>query len=254
MSPSTPETKPATAILFRDDAYLDSCEATVVGISDRGGVILDRTCFYATSGGQPGDTGHFERPDGSRIPVAATVTGETKDEIIHVPDAGAPLPEIGELLSLKIDWPRRYKLMRMHTACHLLSVICPFPITGAAVGEAESRVDFDMSETIDKAEVSRRLMELVEGNHAVFTQWIAEEELDANPGLVKSKNVRPPRGAGPIRLVCIGEDSSVDSQPCGGTHVAATGEVGEIHIGKIEKKGKENRRFRIRFGPAPDAA
>ncbi len=113
-----------------------------------------------------------------------------------MPDAGAPLPEIGELLSLTIDWPRRYKLMRMHTACHLLSVICPFPITGAAVGEAESRVDFDMSETIDKAEVSRRLMELVEGRSPVFTQWIAEEELDANPGLVKSKNVRPPRGAG----------------------------------------------------------
>jgi misacylated tRNA(Ala) deacylase len=146
---------------------------------------------------------------------------------------------------------RRYRLMRMHTACHLLSVVCPYPITGAAVGEDDSRVDFDMTETIDKTEVTARLMELVNANHPVFTRWISEAELEANPSLVKSKNVRPPRGAGRIRLVCIGEDSSVDSQPCGGTHVSETMEVGPIHIGKIEKKGKENRRFRIRFGPSP---
>lgn len=253
MSLSNPETKPATDILFREDAYLASCEATVVGVNERGGIITDRTCFYATSGGQPGDTGHLELTDGRRIAVAATVTGETKDEIIHVAGPGEALPEAGERLLLRIDWPRRYRLMRMHTACHLLSAICPFPITGAAVGEEESRIDFDMSETADKADISRRLMELVSANHPVFTQWIAQEELDANPGLVKSKNVRPPRGAGRIRLVCIGEDSSIDNQPCGGTHVAATGEIGEIHIGKIEKKGRENRRFRIRFGPSPDA-
>ena len=254
MNPSNPDTKPATDILFRDDSYLRSCEATVLGVNDRGGIITDRTCFYATSGGQPGDTGHFERADGRRIAIAATVTGETKDEIIHLPGPGETLPEAGETLLLAIDWPRRHKLMRMHTACHLLSALCPFPITGAAVGEEESRVDFDMSETVDKGDISRRLMELVGGNHPVFTQWIAEEELDANPGLVKSKNVRPPRGAGRIRLVCIGDGSSVDSQPCGGTHVAATGEIGEIYIGKIEKKGRENRRFRIRFGPLPDAS
>jgi misacylated tRNA(Ala) deacylase len=142
--------------------------------------------------------------------------------------------------------------MRMHTACHLLSVVCPYPITGASVGEDDSRVDFDMSETIDRAEVTARLMELVSANHPVFTQWIDEAELDTNPSIVKSKNVRPPRGTGLIRLVCIGEGSSVDSQPCGGTHVSETQEVGAIHIAKIEKKGKENRRFRIRFGPAPD--
>ena len=161
------------------------------------------------------------------------------------------MPEIGEPLVLHIDWPRRYKLMRMHTACHLLTVVCPFPITGASVGENESRVDFDMSEATDKVAVTERLMELVDGNHPVFSKWIDESELEANPDLVKSKNVRPPRGSGHIRLVCIGEDAAVDSQPCGGTHVSETREVGAIHIGKIEKKGRENRRFRIRFGEMP---
>lgn len=252
MNPST--TDAATETLFRDDAYLKTCEANVIGINERGGILLDRTCFYATSGGQPGDTGVFVRGDGSEIAIAATVTGESKDAIVHVPAVGAAMPGIGETVTLTIDWPRRYKLMRMHTACHLLSVVCPFPITGAAVGEDESRIDFDMGETIDKAEVSRRLMELVETSHPVFTQWISQEQLDANPGLVKSKNVRPPGGTGRIRLVCIGDGSSIDSQPCGGTHVSATGEVGAVHIGKIEKKGRENRRFRIRFGPYAEAS
>jgi misacylated tRNA(Ala) deacylase len=173
--------------------------------------------------------------------------------IVHVPLEGQPSPEIGEKLTLHVDWPRRYKLMRMHTACHLLSVVCQWPITGAAVGEDESRVDFDMSETIDKDEVTAKLMDLVKANHPVFLQWITDEELQANPGIVKSKNVRPPMGLGRVSLVCIGENSAIDSQPCGGTHVSETQEVGDIHIAKIEKKGKENRRFRIRFG-APEAA
>ncbi|WP_409076635.1 alanyl-tRNA editing protein [Nitratireductor rhodophyticola] len=241
-----------TEALFRDDAYLRDGAARVVGINDRGGILLDRTMFYATSGGQPGDTGRFTREDGSTIAIAATVTGETKDEIIHVPAAEQILPEVGETLQLAIDWERRFKLMRMHTACHLLSAICPFPITGASVNEADSRVDFDLPDAnVTKEDVTIRLMELVNGDHPVFTRWISEEELESNPGLVKSKNVRPPRGAGRIRLVCIGEEAVVDSQPCGGTHVASTAEVGEIHIGKIEKKGRENRRFRIRFGSLP---
>ena len=241
-----------TEALFRDDAYLRDGAARVVGINDRGGILLDRTMFYATSGGQPGDTGRFTREDGSTIEIAATVTGETKDEIIHVPAAEQVLPELGETLQLAIDWERRFKLMRMHTACHLLSVICPFPITGASVNEADSRVDFDLPDAnVTKEDVTIRLMELVNGDHPVFTRWISEEELESNPGLVKSKNVRPPRGAGRIRLVCIGKEAVVDSQPCGGTHVASTAEVGEIYIGKIEKKGRENRRFRIRFGSLP---
>ncbi|TFF19093.1 alanyl-tRNA editing protein [Jiella endophytica] len=241
-----------TLPLFRDDAYLSTVEASVTGLREDGGILLDRTVFYATSGGQPGDTGHFERQDGSVIRIAATLTGETKDVIVHLPAEGQPMPAIGEPLVLHIDWKRRYRLMRMHTACHILSVVLPYPITGASVGEEESRVDFDLTDaSADKAEVTERMMAIVSANHPVFTRWITDAELDANPGLVKSANVRPPRGLGQIRLVCIGEDGAVDTQPCGGTHVSETQEVGEIHISKVEKKGRENRRFRIRFGPMP---
>lgn len=242
-----------TTALFRDDFYLSTTEAIVTGIREDGGIELDRTCFYATSGGQPGDNGFFERADGTRIEIATTRHGDTKDIIIHVPAADQPSVLVGEKLVLHIDWPRRYKLMRMHAACHLLSVVCQYPITGAAVGEDESRVDFDMSETIDKDAVTAAMMALVEGNHPIYLQWITDEELAANPDIVKSKNVRPPMGLGRVSLVCVGENASVDSQPCGGTHVSETQEIGAIYIAKIEKKGKENRRFRIRFG-TPDAA
>ncbi|MEP0942173.1 MAG: alanyl-tRNA editing protein [Rhizobiaceae bacterium] len=241
-----------TRQIFAEDAYASTCDAQVVGINELGGIILDQTVFYATSGGQPGDSGFLERADGSKIVIATTVYEKGgKSTIVHVPEANQPVPDVGEKLIAHIDWERRHKLARMHTACHILSVVCTYPITGAAVGEAESRIDFDMSETADKGEMSAAMMDIVNQNHPVFTQWISEEELDANPDLVRSKNVKPPRGVGQIRLVCVGEDSSVDSQPCGGTHVSETAEVGEIHIGKIEKKGRENRRMRIRFGPLP---
>ncbi|MGR6430989.1 alanyl-tRNA editing protein [Rhizobium sp. PAMB 3174] len=238
--------------LFRDDFYLSTCEAVVTAVHEDGAIELDQTCFYATSGGQPGDTGFFERADGSKIMLGVTTHGDTKEVILHRPLEGEALPSVGETLVLHIDWPRRYKLMRMHTACHLLSVVCPYPITGASVNEDDSRVDFDMAETIDKDEVTAKLMALINENHPIFVQWITDDELQANPGLVKSKNVRPPIGMGRVSLVCIGENSSVDSQPCGGTHVSETQEVGAIHIAKIDKKGKENRRFRIRFG-TPEA-
>jgi misacylated tRNA(Ala) deacylase len=237
-----------TIPLYRDDFYLSTAEGVVTAIHEDGGIELDQTCFYATSGGQPGDTGFLERADGSKVQLGPTRHGPTKDIIIHVPLAGEAVPEIGEKLVLHVDWPRRYKLMRMHTACHLLSVVCPFPITGAAVGEDESRVDFDMGDTVDKDEVTAKLMALVAENHPVFLQWITDAELAANPEIVKSKNVRPPVGLGRVSLVCIGENSGVDSQPCGGTHVSETQEVGAVHIARIEKKGKENRRLRIRFG------
>ena len=237
--------------LFRDDFYLATAEGRVTAVRDDGAIELDQTCFYATSGGQPGDTGFLERADGTRIALGQTIHGEGKDVILHVPLEGQPRPVIGEPLVLHVDWPRRYRLMRMHTACHILSVVCPYPITGAAVGEDESRVDFDMGETIDRQAVTERMMEIVAANHPVYLQWITDAELAANPGIVKSKNVRPPMGLGRVSLVCIGENAAIDSQPCGGTHVSETQEVGAIHIAKIEKKGKENRRFRIRFG-TPD--
>jgi misacylated tRNA(Ala) deacylase len=234
--------------LHRDDFYLSTCEGVVIAVRGDGGIELDQTCFYATSGGQPGDTGYLERADGSRIELGITVHGETKETIVHRPIEGQPIPDIGEKLTLHIDWPRRYRLMRMHTACHILSVVLPHPITGAAVGEEESRVDFDLGDIADKEDVTARMMDIVNANHPVYLQWITDAELAANPGIVKSKNVRPPMGLGRVSLVCIGPDASIDSQPCGGTHVSETQEVGAIHISKIEKKGKENRRFRIRFG------
>lgn len=237
--------------LFREDAYLKEADAIVTAITDDGGVMLDRTVFYATSGGQPGDTGFLDDGEQSHA-VVETVCGASKDEIIHRLAEGSRPLKVGTRVRLRIDWDRRFRLMRMHTACHLLSVVCPQPITGASVSESDSRIDFDMPEGApSKEEVSEQLMKLVEADHPVFTRWISQEELAAKPDLVKSKNVRPPSGAGQIRLVCIGDDALIDSQPCGGTHVARTGEVGEIHIGKIEKKGRENRRFRIRFGPMP---
>ena len=239
-----------TEALFREDGYLAEAEAEVLHVNERGGIILDRTVFYATSGGQPGDTGKLTLADGRVVDIAATITGETKDEIIHVPAADAGLTP-GDRVKLAIDWERRLKLMRMHTACHLLTVACQFPITGAAVAEDDSRIDFDIPDaSFTKEDVTARLMELVRADYPVATRWITDEELAANPGLVKSKNVRPPAGTGRIRLVLIGDNGAVDSQPCGGTHVKSTAEVGEIHVGKIEKKGRENRRFRIRFGPA----
>jgi misacylated tRNA(Ala) deacylase len=217
-------------------------------VRESGAIELDQTCFYATSGGQPGDTGFLERADGSRIELGVTIHGEDKSVILHIPHEGQPAPVVGEKLTIHVDWPRRYKLMRMHTACHILSVVCQYPITGAAVGEDEGRIDFDMAETIDKDAVTADMMKIVRANHPVYLQWITDAELAANPGIVKSKNVRPPMGLGRVSLVCIGEDAAIDSQPCGGTHVSETQEVGDIHIVKIEKKGKENRRFRIKFG------
>lgn len=246
-----------TRQLFIDDAYLSTAEGVVTAISNAGAIELDQTNFYATSGGQPGDCGFFERADGRTIDIVTTICGATKREILHIPAEGAALPQIGEKLVLHVDWARRYKLMRMHTACHLLSVICPYPVTGAAVSDIDSRVDFDMSgleaekAALDKAAITAQLQAMIAANDPVYVQWIDEAELDANPDMVKSKNVRPPRGLGKIRLVCIGNQASVDSQPCGGTHVSETQEVGAIHIGKIENKGRENKRFRIRFGDMP---
>ena len=243
-----------TKALFLEDAYMRECQAVVTHVNEMGGIILDQTNFYATSGGQPGDSGVLQLADGNEIEIAMAVKDKGSGGIALVPAADMLQPAVGDNVICKIDWQRRFKLMQMHTACHILSVVCPYPITSANVGEVESRVDFDMQELpSSKQDISAQMMALINGNHEIFNTWIDEAQLDANPDLVKSKNVKPPRGIGRIRLVCIGDNSSIDSQPCGGTHVQNTQEVGEIHIGKIEKKGRENRRFRIRFGPMPDA-
>lgn len=233
-----------TTFLFREDAYLASTPAVVVAVSDAG-VTLDQTIFYATSGGQPGDTGRVVRADGTVLPVIGTIHPDgDKSAILHqlAPD-GPPL-QVGEAVTLELDWERRLKLMRMHTALHLVTVVLPYPITGAAVGEDKGRVDFNLPEVPDAAEVEAQLNELVARDLPVTTEWITDEELAANPGLVKSMNVKPPMGMGRVRLVRIGD---VDLQPCGGTHVASTGEIGRLKIGKIEKKGAINRRISVLF-------
>ncbi|PVB63792.1 alanyl-tRNA editing protein [Labrenzia sp. 011] len=235
-----------TTPLFRDDAYLRTCEAEVVGVNERGGVLLDRTVFYATGGGQPGDSGYLELEDGNRITIATAVYDEDKRTVVHVPSEGQALPAPGMKLTAHIDWARRYRMMRMHTALHLLSVALPFPVTGGQIGDPEGRLDFDMGEeTIDKEKLLEKINGLAGGDHEVTTEWITDEELDANPGLVKTMAVKPPRGSGRVRLVRIGGD--VDLQPCGGTHVSRTSEIGALALGKIEKKGKQNRRVRIRL-------
>jgi misacylated tRNA(Ala) deacylase len=234
-----------TDLLFRDDPYLKSTEATVLAVNDRRGIVLDRTVFYATGGGQPGDIGRLARGGGD-IAIAATVYGDTKADIVHVPGEAEALPEPGETVTAVLDWERRYAHMRIHTALHLLSVVLPFPVTGGQIGADEGRLDFSIEgEVPAKEEIEARLNELVTANYPVTTEWITDAELEANPGMVKTMKVKPPMGSGRVRLVRIGD---IDLQPCGGTHVAATGEIGRIVIGKMESKGKQNRRVRIRFG------
>ncbi len=235
-----------TTALFRGDAYLRTCEAEVTGINGRGGVLLDRTVFYPNGGGQPGDTGYLELDDGSKIEIATTVYDEDRTGIVHVPAEGQALPEAGTKVIAHLDWARRYSRMRVHTALHLLSVALPFPVTGGQIGDHEGRLDFDMGDqTVDKDELTQKLNALVSQDHSVTSEWITDTELDANPGLVKTLSVKPPRGSGKVRLVRIGTD--VDLQPCGGTHVTQTSEIGQLELGKVEKKGKQNRRVRIRL-------
>lgn len=233
--------------LFQQDAYLKTCAATVVEVNERGGIVLDRTIFYATGGGQPGDTGAMTLPDGRSITIATTVYGEDRAQIVHVPAEGSALPQPGDQVNLNLDWDRRYKLMRVHTALHLMCALVPFPVTGGQIGEDGGRLDFDIEnpDAIDKDELTEKLQVLVAASHPVSQRWITDAELDANPGLVRTMSVQPPRGSGKVRLVAIGEDGSVDLQPCGGTHVASTAEIGGVAITRVEKKGRNNRRFRL---------
>ncbi|MDF1736009.1 MAG: alanyl-tRNA editing protein [Minwuia sp.] len=234
-----------TDALFRDDAYLKSCDATVLAVTERGGVVLDRTIFYPTGGGQPGDSGTLTCADGSTIRIATTVKGEAPDEIVHVPDEGAALPEVGTAVTLQLDWDRRHAHMRMHTCLHLLSAVLTYPVTGGQVGAEKSRLDFDIPEAVlDKEEITAKLNELVARDAPVGMRWITDAELAAQPDLVKTMSVQPPTGAGHVRLI---EVEGMDLQPCGGTHVARTGEIGAVEVRKIEKKGRQNRRVSIQF-------
>jgi misacylated tRNA(Ala) deacylase len=241
------ETAMPTECLFRDDSYLKQCEARVLAITERGGIVLDRTVFYATSGGQPGDSGTLTTADGARIPIATAVyTDAAKSEIAHVPaDGASPALKAGDAVTAAIDWDKRHARMRMHTALHLLSAALPYAVTGGSVGESESRLDFDIPEAgLDKDAITAKVNEMVAADAAVTSRWITDAELEANPSLVKTMSVKPPMGTGRVRLI---EIAGLDLQPCGGTHVRATAEISAVRITQIEKKGKQNRRVRISF-------
>lgn len=237
-----------TEQLYRTDAYLRDCTARVLAVNERGGIVLDRTVFYAAAGGQPGDKGMIETAAGS-CPIATTVYGADKAMIVHVPAEGAALPLTGQSVRAVLDWEMRARLMRMHTGLHLLCSLVKFPVTGGQVGADEGRLDFDIEDAsaVDKDKLTADLNALITANHPVNERWITDAELEANPGLVRTMAVKPPMGTGKVRLVVIGKNGAVDLQPCGGTHVRTTGEIGQIAVTKIEKKGKLNRRIRVAF-------
>lgn len=239
-----------TEKLYRADAYARECDARIVAVTDRGGIVLDRTVFYASAGGQPGDKGAIEIDGLGRIEIATAVYDADKETIVHVPAAPlAAAPAAGTTAKASLDWDNRHRLMRMHTGLHLLCSLVKFPVTGGQIGTDEGRLDFDISEAdaVDKDQLTMALNDVIGGNHAVTEQWITDAELEANPGLVRTMAVKPPMGSGRVRLVLIGADGAVDRQPCGGTHVQNTGEIGRLAVTKIEKKGKMNRRIRVAF-------
>lgn len=234
-----------TKELFREDAYLTKCTATVNSVTDRNGIILDQTVFYPTGGGQPGDGGVFKSNDHT-IQIAATIKDRDTGELVHVALEGEILPKIGDSVAISIDWSTRYRRMRMHSALHLLCAVVPCGVTGGQIGEMKSRLDFDIGDsTLDKEKITSAINQLIKENHSITSQWISDEALDDNPELVRTMSVQPPRGSGKIRLLKIGE--AVDLQPCGGTHVKTTAEIGAVRVSKIENKGKRNRRVSIVF-------
>ncbi|HYC04764.1 MAG TPA: alanyl-tRNA editing protein [Azospirillaceae bacterium] len=232
-------------LLFRDDAYIRSTEAVVTAVSDSG-VTLDRTVFYPTGGGQPGDTGVIRWASGETR-IVDTRKGETHDAVVHIPEAGAALPPVGATVELELDWDRRHRHMRMHSCMHLLCAVVPGAVTGGQVGAERSRLDFDVpSGSLDKEEIEAALNRLIEADHPVRELRITDEELAERPELVRTMSVKPPTGSGTVRLLQIGpSDCVVDLQPCGGTHIRHTGEIGPVEVVKIENKGKQNRRVVI---------
>ena len=230
-----------TEELFREDAYLQQCQAEVIAIEDDA-IILDRTVFYPQGGGQPGDSGHITYENGARVEIIDTVMGD--QGIRHLLQPGSVLPEVGQQVSAEIDWQRRHRLMRMHSCMHLLCSIVPFGVTGGSIREDSARLDFDAEQPLDKDAINGELNRLIQQDHPMSLRWITDQELDAQPELVRTMSVQPPRGSGRVRLV---EFEGIDLQPCGGTHVRSSAEIGAVRIRKIEKKGKHNRRVNIVF-------
>ena len=232
-----------TELLFRADPYLQAADARVVAHTAEGGLVVDRSVFYPTGGGQPGDSGMLDW-DGGRVPIATTI--KVGGGVALLPAEALPMPPVGAPVRLILDWSRRHRHMRIHTALHLLSVVIPLPVTGGQIGADRGRLDFDMPDPPDPAAIEGVLNSLIARDLPVSEDWITDEELEANPALVKTMSVRPPMGQGRVRLIRIGAGADqIDLQPCGGTHVARTGEIGRVELGRIEKKGRLNRRVSI---------
>lgn len=230
-----------TELLFRDDAYLREAAGRVTAIDERG-VTLDRTIFYPQGGGQVGDTGVLVRENGETVSVTDTRKGEAPDSVVHVVAAGLPLA-VGDLVTQRLDWDRRYALMRLHTALHVMSCVVVAPVTGGNIAPEKARLDFDIDMSLlDAANIERETNAIVARGIETETVWISDEELDARPELVKTMSVQPPRGSGRVRLLRI---PGVDLQPCGGTHVRNIAEIGAIRVLKIKSEGKRNRRVEI---------
>jgi misacylated tRNA(Ala) deacylase len=230
-----------TEEIFRDDAYAKACEATVAPV-DAAGVRLDRTVFYPEGGGQPGDTGVLKTADKRQVRIADTRKG-VDGAIVHVPAPDQPVLGPGDRVTAEIDWERRYRHMRMHSALHLLCAVVEGGVTGGSIGADKSRLDFDLPDArLDKEKITAELNRLVAEDHPMGARWITDDELRANPELVRTMSVKPPAGSGRVRLM---EIPGVDLQPCGGTHVGRTGEIGKLRVGKIENKGRHNRRVNI---------
>ncbi|WP_417453378.1 alanyl-tRNA editing protein [Kiloniella sp.] len=232
-------------LLFYKDAYQKSCEATVT-YSENGHVRLDQTLFYPTGGGQPGDSGWLELSDGTKSKIIEARKGENHEDVVLHLEEGANAPQAGDKVTACLDWDRRYAHMKIHSCLHLLCASVIGDVTGGQISDVKGRLDFNLPDTaIDKAALEEKINQLIAENHSITQDWISDEELDNNPSMVRTMSVKPPRGSGKIRLVKIGED--VDLQPCGGTHVKSTGEIGPIKIGKVENKGKQNRRISLTF-------
>ncbi|MCU9846714.1 alanyl-tRNA editing protein [Defluviimonas sp. WL0024] len=232
-------------LLFRDDPYLRKAPARVTGLTPEGGIVVDASLFYPTGGGQPGDAGWLDW-DGGEVAISTAIKGEG-GAVVLVPETPGALPPAGASVLQRLDWDRRYRHMRVHTGLHLLSVVIPLPVTGGQIGDRKGRLDFDMPEPPeDVAALEEQLNALVARDLKVGEDWITDAELAANPGLVKTMSVAPPVGQGRVRLIRIGAGADqVDLQPCGGTHVGRTGEIGHVTIGKVEKKGRQNRRVSV---------
>jgi misacylated tRNA(Ala) deacylase len=233
-----------TELLFRDDGYARSCTARVTQVDERG-IRLDRTVFYPMGGGQPGDSGLLRLASGETVAIADTLKGEAPDEVIHVPAPGAAVPPVGAEVTAEIDWARRHRLMRMHTCLHLLCSVVPGAVTGGQVSDGRGRLDFDVpGSSLDKEAIAARLNALIAAGHDVGPRWISDAELAAQPDLVRTMSVKPPTGTGRVRVIDI---PGVDLQPCGGTHVRNTAEIGRVAVAKIENKGRQNRRIIVAF-------